>query len=145
MSDSVIFPRGTIVKKVYSYTLEYENKEVSVVFLNYGDYQHTGADHSCAIELREDFARKLIEVDMSTSSTKKTVQKWRPLPEHEYLKLLAQNGFHYNSFNICYFREERIHISIKMAPQATPKLTPEAYSRFFPDPNAHFSKTEVRK
>ena len=55
MSDSVIFPRGTIVKKVYSYTLEYENKEVSVVFLNYGDYQHTGADHSCAIELREDF------------------------------------------------------------------------------------------
>ena len=68
MSDSVIFPRGTIINKVYSYTFEHENKEVSVVFLNYGHYQKTGRDHSCALELREDFARKLLEMDMPTPS-----------------------------------------------------------------------------
>ena len=68
MADSGIFPRGTIIKKVYSYNFEYENKEVSVVFLNYGHYQQTGADHSCALELRNDFARQLLEIDTPTPS-----------------------------------------------------------------------------
>ena len=68
MADSGIFPRGTIIKKVYSYNFEYENKEVSVVFLNYGHYQQTGADHSCALELRNDFARQLLEMDTPTPS-----------------------------------------------------------------------------
>ena len=68
MTDSVIFPRGTIIKKVHSYTFEHENKEVSVVFLTYGHFQQTGTDHSCALELREDFARKLLGMDMPTPS-----------------------------------------------------------------------------
>ena len=74
MADSGIFPRGTIIKKVYSYNFEYENKEVSVVFLNYGHYQQTGADHSCALEMRNDFAKQLLEMDTPTPSPVKYYQ-----------------------------------------------------------------------
>ena len=110
----VTLPCGKVVHKVYDYQFEHESHTVHVAFLHFGEYESTGADHSFASETRRSFARMLLNHQPCVQAGQLT--RWFPLPDHEYLRLLAANGFAYESYTICRLPELlRTHISIKAA------------------------------
>ena len=124
MTDTVILPTGTIIHKVFAFEFEHEEKQVSVVFLNYGNYERTDADHSFEAELRNNFARMLLQQPPAPARN-----MWLPLPDHEYLNRLRGNNFNYVAYNIVNFdAANRVHISVK-AETVDPPLV---YSRIFP-------------
>ena len=111
--------------KVYSFTFEHEGKQIVIGFLNFGECERTGADHSLSSELRRDFGRMLLE---QPPAPQRNV--WTPLPDHEYLQRLRQNNFHYVEYNICdlFAANNKIYISVK-AETVNP---PVVYSDLFP-------------
>ena len=116
--DSLILPCGKLINKVYSYQFEYQTHTIHVAFLHYGEYERTGADHSFSSEIRRSFARMLLEQPVSLRG------QWIPLPDHEYLQLLAANGFEYSSYTICRVPEVlRTHITIKATHEGPQLIT----------------------
>ena len=117
----IIMPCGTIVYKVYSFQFEHEGQTVHVAFMHYGEYNQaydrSGADHSFSHELRRSFARMLLN-----EPAPRLANSWIPIPEHEYLSKLKENGFEYGTYNICKIRSaNRIHVTIRTA-QDGPQL-----------------------
>ena len=126
--NTLILPCGTIIEKVYAFTFENEGQTVNVAFLNYGAYERSGADHSFSSEMRREFGRTILQQHQHDLEQGNPIPKWRPLPDHEYVTKLAENGFEYEFFNICNF-QGRIYISIKAKVQENPPLV---YSKHFP-------------
>ena len=129
MADSVVLPDGRIIHKVYSFTMEHEGYHVVVGFLNFGRYEHSGADHSFESELRRDFARTLLSLPPAPARN-----LWLPLPEHEYLDKLKGNDFKYVAYNICTLEAaKRKHISVKADAAPAPEVySPLLFPRGFP-------------
>ena len=108
---SVILPCGTIIYKVYSYQFEHDGQTIHTTFLHYGEYDRSGADHSFSSELRRSFTRMLLD-----QPRPRFANSWIPLPDHEYLNRLSENGFDYGTYNICRMREaNRTLISVRTA------------------------------
>ena len=102
-----------VAYKVYSYscwTYDKEFVEIRIAFLNTEKYRYDGADHSCSSLLRHEFAFSLYELYCQHK-----LVTWAPLPEHEYLDLLKNNGFQYNEYHACQTNKQTIQIVIRNA------------------------------
>ena len=98
MSKSINLPNDDQVFQVYKYscwTYDKDFVEIRVLFLNEEKNRYDGADHSCSSLIRHDFAMKLYDMHCEDTSV-----IWAPLPVHEYLEKLQNNGFQYDKFHV---------------------------------------------
>ena len=84
---------------VYSFSFVQSSRLINVSFVKENAEPFCGADHAVASSVRRDFALSLIPAV--------ALDEWLPLNSHEYLDILAMNGFFYTEYKCsCETRDE---------------------------------------
>ena len=92
------------MSEVYSFSFVHGSRLINVSFIRDGADQFCGADHAAAHSIRRDFALTLIPA--------MALDEWLPLNSHEYLDILAMNGFHYTEYKCCLESRDEVYLII---------------------------------
>ena len=89
---------------VYSFSFINGAQLIQVSFVRDGAEQFCGADHAIAHSVRRHFALSLIPAI--------ALNEWLPLNSHEYLDILAANGFIYSEYKCIHEDSNEIQLII---------------------------------
>ena len=92
------------MKTVYSYSFIQGSRLIQVQFVRNIADNFCGADHAMAHSVRRDFALSLIPAI--------ALNEWLPLNAHEYLDMLASNGFIYAEYKCTHEDRNEVRLII---------------------------------